>query len=65
MPITSKVTPRCSWKVSVAGLPTLEFNAIHRLNLVSRLCYLAKRPGFCSANLLEVENLRVLSFVAS
>ena len=26
--------------------------------------YLATRPGFCAANLLEVESLRVQSFVA-
>ena len=58
----SNRTPRCSQKFSAAGLPWLKhfrYTYVGKI-FVSRLqgkCYLATRPGFCAANLLELEAL--------
>ena len=69
----SNHTPRCSWKVSAAGLPWLDHFRVQCYYTWVKLvgsrrkklhCYLATRPQFCAANLAEGGRLRVQSFVA-
>ena len=64
-------TNSLSWSPTIsAGLPWLGHlsSGLYKGKMfVSRLlgkCFLATKPGFCAANLLEVESLRVQSFVA-